>query len=474
MSEYPAITPFEDPKENTAIRQSPYSPQPDIEGYIGLDGFADELTVLSNPHKGWYWHYIDNGFIRSEYRGRHSNRDTLLDFPGLNHLYLRFDWGDIEKQEGVLDWSYIDSIMERWGALGYRFSLRVCTYEGDPNARFATPEFVYKAGAKGYSLSGGRLEPDYGDPIFLDKLSAFMAKVGEKFNGDPRIEMIDVGTFGTWGEGHTANGTMKIYPSWVLKKHIDMTVDNFPDTHVLFNDDIVNSRWPGGIEDNLELLNYAVSKKLGLDEDGVCVSCYSDKTTYNTLRTPWMFDMFWKNGPIVLEFEHYDMVRKAVFKDGFPFLDAMMRTHATFAGFHGYPRPWLEREPWFTQYCANRLGYWYFINGISTTGLTADGDNEIKLYFENRGFGKCYEKYAVKAELRGADGSRSEFCVECDNRDWLPGSTVVSAKSRLAGMAAGEYGLYLGMFEGERPIELAFNKSRCENGMYHLCDLEVK
>lgn len=86
-------------------------------GYRDLRPIADDKEVLRNPHKGWYWHYIDNGYGRGNYREQHDPKDHCLDFPGLNHLYLRFDWGDIEAQEGVFDWSYLDNIMEEWGRM---------------------------------------------------------------------------------------------------------------------------------------------------------------------------------------------------------------------------------------------------------------------------------------------------------------------------------------------------------------------
>ncbi len=460
MFQYQNVKTIDDPKENTAIGQCPYFPGPERKGYVNLRKHADELTVLKNPHKGWYWHYIDNGFFRGEYRENHDPNDRLTDFPGLNHLYLRFDWGDIEKEEGKPDWSYIDQIMDEWGKYDYRFSLRICTYEGDGRAPFATPEFVYKAGARGYELSKGRLEPDYGDPVFLKKLSAFMAKAGEKFNRDPRIELIDVGTFGTWGEGHTAAGSMKYYPLEVMKKHIDLHADNFPDKPVLLNDDHINARWGVGEADNLALLDYAAERKLGLDDDSVCVRCYSGKRAYNTLRTPWMFDRFWKNGPIVLEFEHYHMVRPEVFKGGYPFLDALRAAHATFAGFHGYPRPWLEREPYLTEYCANRLGYWYFINGAEKDGET------VKIYLENRGFGKSYHQFDLIARLSG-DGVQKDVKIPADNRDWLPGEEIC-AEFTLPTDLKENLTLSLGLFENNRPIEFAFDQKRRCGGFYEL------
>ncbi|MBQ2255976.1 MAG: hypothetical protein II330_03845, partial [Clostridia bacterium] len=87
--------------------------------YVDLRLLVDDKTPLRNPHKGWFWHYIDNGYARGAYREGHDENDDLADFPGLNHLYLRFDWGDVEKSEGVYDFSYLDSIMEKWGARGY-------------------------------------------------------------------------------------------------------------------------------------------------------------------------------------------------------------------------------------------------------------------------------------------------------------------------------------------------------------------
>ena len=135
--------------------------------FIDLRALSDDKTVLSNPHKGWFWHYIDNGMARGAYRDDIDINDELHDFPGLNHLYLRFDWGDVEREKGVYDFSYLDETMALWGARGYTFSLRVCTYEGSRDMNHATPAYVFEEGARCFDLPKGRLQPDYSDPIFL-------------------------------------------------------------------------------------------------------------------------------------------------------------------------------------------------------------------------------------------------------------------------------------------------------------------
>ncbi|MBQ3708131.1 MAG: DUF4832 domain-containing protein [Clostridia bacterium] len=474
MYDFPNCVPCPSPETSHAIELDKWDIPGQKRYYRDLRALADDRRILRNPHKGWYWHYIDNGYPRPNYRAEHDPADHLEDFPGLNHLYLRFDWGDIEKEEGVYDWSYIDAIMEEWSRYDYRFGLRLVTYEGDGSIPFATPEYVYKAGARCYSLPGNRLEPDYGDPIFLEKLSRFMEEAGRKFNDNPLVELVDVGSFGTWGEGHTGNGSDIVYPSDVIKQHIDLHVKNFPDKFVLLNDDHINHRWSRGREENLELIDYAAALGLGLDDDSVCVRYYAENCGYNTLRTPWLFDRFSPNAPIVLEFEHYHAVAPEIFKNGYPFLDAMQRTHATFAGFHGYPRPWLKREPWLTEYAANRLGYWFFLEGIELPPLMAGVKNRIRLYFANRGFAASYRKYDLKLRLTGENGTHTET-LETDCRKWVPGEVTAEDTVVRPEILAGSYGVEIALFEGERPIELALKQDlRKEDGFYRIGKTKVR
>lgn len=456
MYDYPNICEKPEPSTANAIGFAQFDRRSASPYYRDLREFQDDRRILRNPHKGWYWHYIDNGYLRDNYRVNHDPEDHLERFPGLNHLYLRFDWGDIEKEKGVYDWSYIFKIIDEWSPYDYRFSMRFVTYEGSGAIPFATPEYVYKEGARGYSLPGGRLEPDYGDPIFLEHLERFLQEAGSRFNGHPLIELVDLGTFGTWGEGHTGNGSDIIYPAEVIRKHIDLTKKYFPDTFVILNDDHINHRWARGWEENMDLVEYAVSRGFGLEDDSVCVRYYAENCGYNTLRSPWLFDKFYENAPVVLEFEHYASVAPEIFKGGFPFIDAMQRTGCTFAGFHGYPVPWLEREPYLTEYAANRLGYWYFLDGAEVPDTMTGGcPNKVVLYIENRGFAKAYYKYSMRVKLEGDMGCFIEE-VECDNRTWAAGEiTRITLNVHPMRTMQGDYQLSVGLFEGERPIELA-------------------
>ena len=60
--------------------------------YRDLRRHADDKTVLTNPHKGWYLHFIDNGVISRWYREDINGPEDLANVPGMPFLYLRIDW----------------------------------------------------------------------------------------------------------------------------------------------------------------------------------------------------------------------------------------------------------------------------------------------------------------------------------------------------------------------------------------------
>lgn len=454
--------------------------KPMIAGFYGNPAYYrdyrylhDDVTVLKNPHKGWYWHYIDNGYGRPYYRDGIGD-DRMTDFPNLHHLYLRFDWGDIEKQEGVFDWSYIDEIIEEYSKYGYKFTFRpccfeTCTYESC-GISYATPKWVRDKGAKGYDCKNA-WQPDYADPIFLYYLEKFMAEFGRKFNGHPLVEFVDVGTYGTWGEGHTGYGCGFSYPTDVLIKHINLHLKYFPDTTVIVNDDMINaSKNEDGVQCQ-RLLDYCVGKGLGIRDDSVLCDCYA--TTgyfgYDTVRTPFMFDLFYENSPVDIELQHYHLNKPEIFKDGHPLYDALRRTHATYCGFHGYPRPWLEMHPYLTERIANKLGYWYFINGAEIPECVSGYPSVVKLYIENKGFCHAYHSYVLKIKLLGQNGEEyTVFEKDGLNTAWKAESlSAETVKLDLKDVPAGDYTLCVGLFECETPIKLGFKKECImENGFY--------
>src|ERR1022692_675298 len=120
-------------------------------------------------------------------------RGSVAEFPGASTVYLRLAWSYIEPEENRFNWAVVDTPAQRWIAKGKKIALRFTSSETDRDQPYATPEWVRKAGAKGYFYSYGKgidpqgtnWEPDYDDPIFLGRLEHFLATAGARYDGNP-------------------------------------------------------------------------------------------------------------------------------------------------------------------------------------------------------------------------------------------------------------------------------------------------
>lgn len=439
---------------------------------------CDESLVLKNPHKGWYFHYLDNGYTRPTYRNEPGLYETLGSFPGMHHLYLRFDWYDIEKDDGVYDWSYLDEIMETYGKLGFRFSLRLCTFEVNNASPLAFPAFLLPKIKTTEVKTGEHVtyEPDYGDPVYFEYLERFFTVYGKKYDGDPRIAYIDVGTFGTWGEGHTFCGSNKQFSCEVIRAHIDLHRKYFPHTTILVNDDMINHAILADKEQGEALLDRCVEQGLGIRDDGIGVKYYSETFGYDTLRNPDWFLRFTANAPCDIESEHYSRVEPQVYRDGLPLIEALRTAHATYAGFHGYAAPWLERYPYLAAYLANRLGYWYELCGMELPDPVSGSTVEAVLTVKNKGYSRAYHRYDLKLYAQNGDTRFLLNAASPDNRLWLAESVnSVPLALDFSGVPAGTYDLLCEMTSPEGNIRLAFRESVTTPDLqYRLGSITVK
>lgn len=455
--------------------------------HINLRPLIDDKRLLRNPHKGWYLHYVDNGFASPLYRSKIEAGDYLEDFPALNHLYLRVDWSDIEKEEGCFDWSQLDGIFEEWGAHGYRFSFRFCCFE--TAITYATPKWVKDAGSKGCFIPPEPpkkasadpnkplqlWEPDYGDPIFLEKLDRFLSACAEKYDGHPLVEFIDVGSYGTWGEGHTYFGSNSGYPAEVIKKHLDIHLKHFRKTPLIMNDDLFSTlARDNDPETAYELAGYAAAKGMGARDDSVCVKCFADAYGLSSLKNPQFFDKFYETAPVDIEMDHLSNINEELIHGGFRTLEALRRSHASYAGFHGDPRLWLKLYPYFTEYCANRLGYWYFPLELELDDCVTGMFTIAKLHIDNQGFARAYNPFTLKVKAVGDKGEYELFSADGLNLNWHEGKhSTELLKLDFNNVEEGSYKLMLGLFEGDRPIELAVKSEYVKNGYVELAEISV-
>jgi len=468
-----------------------YSDAPNFRDYRNN---VDDKTVLVNPDKGWYLHFVDNGMRRGIYRDDIEEGNFLKEVPGLKQLYLRIDWSDIEKEEGVFDWSEIDRIMDEWGAHGYTFSFRFCTYEGNNHSiPYATPKWVFDKGAKYIKVifdyehqsqyfpvtDPDSYEPIYDDEIFLHYVDLFLAECSRKFNGNPLVDYIDIGTFGTWGEGHTSTGSDSVYPFSVLDKHVDLHVKHFPDTQLFLLWGFLYCPIMNQVPGYEPYLEKWLSLGIGLRSDSVNVASFSKEYAYDSLGAPDLFELFAKESPINIENAHQRLCPPEAFRDGLSFIEALKNSQATFAGFHGYITEWWPKYKYLHEYLANRLGYWYFLQGVDLPETITEAEAKslpITLYVENKGYAHAYHKYQPKfLAVSVSDGKSYEVsCTDFDNRLWQSNEKVqVKTTLSFKDVPAGAYHLYFGLQKGNRPILFAYDSAKQKEGLLDLGEFSI-
>jgi hypothetical protein len=242
------------------------------------------------------------------------------------------------------------------------------------------------------------------------------------------------------------------------------------------NDDFVHQAYKCSPKDASEIYDYALNKGLGLRDDSICVSGYVQQFGFNTMRHPTIFRGFAENAPVDIEFCHIWHNIPERFKEGLPIIEALRTAHATYAGYHGYEDEWYEKTEYLTDYIANRLGYWFFIDGIDL-GTPTSGATEIaKIYIQNRGYSKCYHNYEMKLRLTDSDGNAYPLNDEYPDLRRIGAESSACEVLRLdfRNVPAGEYRLELGIFFGERPIRLGMKEELLTvDGYYALTSLTV-
>lgn len=345
--------------------------------------------ALINPGMGWTLHFYSN--MPQNYGSKLAPSDSQADFPGCSTVYLRIPWSYVEPDEGVFNWAILDTPAQRWIARGGKVALRITCSESW--LRFATPEWVRKAGAqgvfwdygKGVSSNGAYWDPDFVDPVFLAKLERLLQAMAARYDGNPDVAFIDIGTYGLWGEGHT--GASSRVPQEKMnedvKRHIDLHVKCFPHSLLCISDDVSGHQNQTG---DYPLLDYARSKGVTLRDDSILV-----QPPPNSWFHADQAQRYWPTLPVILEHEHYgsSAARKAWDPD--LLLKSVEDYHASYLSIHWWPQELLEQNRAAVEAINRRMGYRLELREITFPKEVKVGEwFNVSWVWANAGVAPCY------------------------------------------------------------------------------------
>lgn len=219
--------------------------------------------------------------------------------------YDRYEWNDLEKGEGVYDFSSLERTIAKSASEGRKHSLRVRVLISNEGS--GVPDYIMARLEKGWwadTNKDGKSDtyvPDWNDPDFMSGVERLLQALGKSYNNDPRVSFIDIGIFGSYGEWHTygfsypqSNGAVSMSrPN--RHKLIDYHLAAFPDKHLVM------------MTDDEESLVYALqqSPRVGWRRDSLGVEHFSsivkDLTKLGADKLQ-LFEERWKTAPVITEF----------------------------------------------------------------------------------------------------------------------------------------------------------------------------
>ncbi len=363
----------------------------------------DTGKALINPDMGWTMHFYSN--VPYNYGSKLEPSDALNWFEGCSAVYLRIPWSMMEPEEGKFNWAILDTPAQRWIAEGKKVCFRFTTSENW--IEYATPKWVFDAGAKfcrynwgeGPCENGKFVDPVFDDPIYLEKLQNFLSAAGKRYNGNPNVAFIDVGTFGMWGEGHTG-GSSRLNPEEtlrVVKTHIDMHAAAFPDTLLCISDDVDGPSNRTGV---YPVTDYARSKGVSLRDDSILV-----QKSPNMWYHADMADRFWRTLPVILEHEHYGSSLKKDAWDEALLIQSVEEYHAAYMSIHWWPQEEWENCKETIRKINLRLGYRIQLRELELPEKAEIGKPfSVRSVWANVGVAPCYPGGFMTLTLKDEKG----------------------------------------------------------------------
>jgi len=434
-------------------------------------------SVLVNPHIGYTTfqrfngddlntgdHWTEGYPIKyQEFDGDTRNKD----YPQTSIAYFRVYWRFLEPGMDRYDWDLLDRALATASQRGQTLILRVAPYGWAKEED--VPDWYREMVGETGKLPEERWRVDPEDPRYVEHFTDMVRDLGNRYDGHPSLETVDISIVGWWGEGA---GTDKLSDR-TREALLDAYLEAFQKTNLVW------------VLRDIKSIDYLKSKR----DIGWRVDCIGDLGFWAKEQGGWchMYDYYpqalmelgmqdaWKKGPVTLE-DCMTMLQWQ--KKGYDVdyvIDQTLKWHISSFNAKSSPVPkewWPSVNRWL-----RKMGYRYVLRRFSYPDFVRpDSRLSFRAWWENKGVAPIYSQYTLALRLKSE--KRSEvFRLGEDIRKWLPGDIVYNDAVFLPhDMAEGLYDLQLAILDPrtqEPAIKLAI-EGRQPDGWYQLGKITVR
>ncbi len=440
--------------------------------------------VLTNPGMGFMTFQRFNGDDLNEGSGwtegfpidyQDFNGDlTNPDHPATTIAYWRIYWKYMEPEQGVYRWDMLDLALETARSRGQTLLLRIAPYGTGPDKdvpgwyrKMVGPNTEFK-----YNNPVNKWAVDPEDERYDQYFGGFIRAMGERYDGHPDLEAVDLSIVGAWGEGagsellsqHTREALVNSYTDVFRKTPlIALMMDRETNMYA-------NSQIPVGWR----------------------VDCIGDLGFWADEQNGWthMYDFYpqsiidynmkddWKTSP--LSFEICGTFLNWKEKQGYDRDDVRYIFEETLkwhmSSFNAKSSPVPEEWKDLVDDWLKKMGYRFVLRRFSYPDeVKINGKLPFKSWWENNGVAPCYKDFTLAIRLKSGD-QMAVLPTDANIREWMPGDNVCDGSLFVPGdLPSGTYQVQVAIVDRwnfESRVKLAI-EGRGEDGWYQLGQIQI-
>ena len=379
---------------------------------------TDELVI--NPHMGFTTHNRFNGDPTYDMRicgGRGYAEGTPLEdlptpqslktsrYPDTTLAYYRVYWRYFEPEEGAFDFGMFDRALKLAQSRGQTLMIRLAHH--GRTAEYDIPDWLSRKLNLQKRGEGDKLSP--GDPRFYEAYIHAIQALANRYDGDSRLESVDMAITGAWGEGEG----IEHLPDEILRDVVDAYTQGFQNTPLM------------GLIVSPKAVKYAnLSRPVGFrldclgDMGGWPGSDFSHMLDFYPRQIEQMGDV-WKRAPVGFQ-AGWTMQRWLDMGwDADYIIEQALKWHGSTFNPKSSPIPdcWMPCLEWWLK----RMGYRFAPRKVTYPADLRGGERMlVELWVENRGVAPIYHAYPLKFRLLG-ENNAYVLETDADICSWLPG-----------------------------------------------------
>jgi hypothetical protein len=429
--------------------------RPDVvkNSHIVIPAVSSETLI--NPGQGWVLYGL-------------PKEQTAKTLAYASVGYTRYNWSDIEPQEGVYNWSLIDDYLNAWAAVGKKFAFGVMNANSStPTNQYVTPEWVFKDGAvavKSWTYDnillrkGVQYIPVWDNPIFLQKVQNFVTALAQRYDGNPNIAFIDIRSYGNWG-AQDVNGlphSVLLTPHGV-QMHILIYKNTFKHTQLIC---------PWGAPLYKSIYTWAATQHIGLRRDGIMVDSDGSELLLAYGKAPIVFEFYGSYQWLKLKKYWSDAKLLSDVSIGKP-------SYVNMGQWGDDAQVMLAQNAQLVTKVTNMMGYHFVLSSATIPDtITNRQADTISFSWKNQGVAYLYQSASVAVALLDKSNHlvQKQWLPKVHPQTWTPGkTTITSTPVTFTDVHAGTYKLAVGLFvrtTDSVPTYLLGNKGRTSSNWY--------